>query len=88
MALVQRILLFALSDIEFHFLYVFGTKKVAKVGFVSADERCMKPVSLTPIQIVISFAKTLNVVVSEVFIWFSLKNRTLQEQFNGVERKE
>jgi hypothetical protein len=88
MALVQRILLFALSDIEFHPFYVFGTKKVTKVGFVSADERCMKLVFPTSIQFVISVTENLNVVVYEPFLWFSFKNRTLQEQFNGVERKE
>ena len=87
MALIPRILLFALFDIDFHFLYDFGAKKVAKVGFVSTDEGCMKLVFHTRIQFVISFAENLNVVVSELFIWFSFKNRALQEQFNGVKRK-
>lgn len=60
---------------------------IAKVSFGADNEWCMKLEFLARIQIVISVAKTLNVVVSELFIWFSLKNRTLQEQLNGVKHK-
>ena len=81
-ALVPRLLLFA-----FHFLYSFGTKNEATVGFVAADEGCIKRVFRTRIQIVKSFAENLNVVVSDIFLRFSFKNRTLQEQFNGMKRK-
>ena len=89
MALVQRILLFALFDIFFHFLYAFGTINDAKivVAKVATDEGCLKLVFHSRIQIFILFAETLNVVVSELFLWFSFKNRTLQEQFNGVKRE-
>ena len=82
MALVPRNIWFV-----FYFLYDFCTEKIAEVDFVSANEGCMKLVLHTRIQVFISFTETFNVVVSEFFIWFSLKNRTLQEQFNGVKRK-
>ena len=87
MALIPRILLCAFFDVGLHFLYDFGIENLAEVDFLFVDEWSMELVFPTSIQIVISVTETLNVVGYELFPWVSFKNRTLQEQFNGVKCK-